>query len=340
MEIKIIHCFLVHPAKHEDNMPVIGGTSVPKRGKLYTMVKGIFDKAETDCLIDIIFNHNVSGKQQNDCRDLLLSYIKSHNIKNGRNIALRLQGFTTHKSGLGLLFLMLGQNNNRIKLVISRFPADQGILVEEGKDSLSVEFLEKVFMKSATAYKAVTYAGKLTATGFWTGRAVDKQINNPGNQIANYWIRDFLASDLQTTAAAGSKRLAVALRSAMNNLADAEAKTEIAAAVTLADSIAGKTTSAEDFCQHFGLSSNASDAVRKAIKHDNLMFESFQFDVAEFRQYLAFRSVELNNGGILTAESSKFDEVFVQEPLGQSNDEVRFITQGKIVDQRLRKSKV
>lgn len=340
MELKTIQCFLVHPSKREDTQPAIGGTSVPKHGPLFAMLKGVFDKAETDCRTDICFSHNSDGKQQNDCRDLLLAYIKSHKVDDGRSIALRLQSVTTQKSGLGLLFLMVGADAHRSKFVLSRFPADHGILAEERKDSLSVEFLDKVFMKSATAYKAAMYEGKISSSGFWIGKAVDKQINHPGDQLANYWIREFLASDLSTTAAAGSKRLALALRAAMYDLADTEAKAEIAAAVTLATSIAGQTTSVEEFCTHFGFSLAAIEAVRKAIKHDSLMAENFQFDAAEFKQHIAFRSVELSNGGILTAEASKFDQVFQQESVSQTEKEVRFTTQGQIVDQRLRKARV
>lgn len=310
-----------------------------KSGKLFAMLKGIFDNAESDCKIDIIFSHNSDGKRQNDCRDLILSYAESHSLEDGRNLAARLQGVTTNKSGLGLMFTMAGSDGTRSKVVLSRFPADQGILAEEGKDSLSIEFLEKVFMKSATAYKAAAYSGKTTGAGFWNGRAIDKQINDYAAQIANYWIRDFLASDLKTTAAAGSKRLAIALRNAMNALSDTDAKAEIAAAVTLASGLNGQTTSAQSYCQNYGLSEVATDAVNKAIKSDSLMKEIFQFDVDEFRQHLAFRSVELNTGGVMLAESSKFDEVFRQEPVGETDENIRFTTEGKIVNQRLRKSK-
>lgn len=340
MELKTIHCFLAHPAKHEETQPAIGGASVPKHGKLFTMLKGIYDNASTDCRTEISFNHNAEGKQQNDCRDLLLAYIKSHKVDDGREIALRLQGVTNHKSGLGLLFLMIGHNEARSRLVLSRFPADQGILAEERKDTLTVEFLEKVFMKSATAYKAAVYEGKPTPAAFWTGQVTDKQINNPAHEFANYWVRDFLSSDLRTTAAAGSRRLALALRSAMQGLTDSDAKSEIAAAATLAASISGKTISADKFCTRFGLSQQAIDAIRRAVKHDSLMTEEFQFDVAEFRRHIAFRSVELSNGGILTAEASKFDDVFHQESSQRNKNEVRFTTQGKIVDQRLRKGKL
>ena len=44
-------------------------------------------------------------------------------------------------------------------------------------------------MRSAYAYKAVLYRDSSLAAGFWTGRAVDKQINNAEQQISNYWNR-------------------------------------------------------------------------------------------------------------------------------------------------------
>jgi len=125
----------------------------------------------------------------------------------------------------------------------------------------------------------------------------------------------------------------------MRDLPNSEAKTQIAAAVTLAPSITDQTINAEEFCSRFGLSSPAIEAVRKAMPHESLMVEHFQFDSTEFRSHITFRSVELSNGGILTADASKFDEVFQQEPVGQDG-EVRFITEGQIVDQRFRKARV
>jgi len=340
VELKTIHCFLAQPSKGEETQPTIGGAAVPKKGPLFTMLKGVFDKAESECRIDISFNHNANGEQQNDCRDLLIAYITSHKVAVGRSIGVRLQSVTTQKSGLGLFFLMAGSEGQRAKLVLSRFPADQGILAEQKRNSLSVEFLEKVFMKSATAYKSAVYEGRITPSDFWTGRAVDKQINLPGDHVANYWIRDFLASDFTTTPAAGTKRLAVALRAAMSLTSDSEAKAQLAAAVTLASSVAGTVTSVNDFCTRFGFSPETFEAVRKVMKHENLMAEHFQFDVAEFIRHIAFRSIELSNGGILTADASKFSDVFRQESVNDAEKTVRFTTEGKIVDQRLRKVKV
>lgn len=337
MELQTIHCFLVHPAKKETEQPQIGGANVPKQGKLFSMLNDVFQKAEKECAIEICFNPNSKGEQQNECRDLLMAYLERPHVDIGRKIAIRLQGVTTHKSGLGLLFLMSAHHDGNAKLVLSRFPADQGIWAEEKKDNLTVEFLEKVFMKSATAYKSGVYSGKVSDGDFWLGRVIDKQINHSVRQFANYWIRDFLASELRTTPAAGSKRLAVALKEAMLKAGDTSVKTEIAAAVTLAGSVKGQTLNAEEFCARFGLSDAAKASVRQVMKEDSLMAEKFQFDAEEFKRHIAFRSIELNNGGTLTAPADRWNDVFRQDRV--EDDEYRFTTQGQIIDQRLRRQK-
>jgi putative GTP pyrophosphokinase len=61
---------------------------------------------------------------------------------------------TTHRSGLGLLFLVTGEDDGETKIVVSRFPADSGVLAEEKGKGLTVEFLERIFMKGAKSYKA------------------------------------------------------------------------------------------------------------------------------------------------------------------------------------------
>ncbi|HVX56094.1 MAG TPA: hypothetical protein VHA37_00015, partial [Candidatus Saccharimonadales bacterium] len=154
VSIETIHSYLVHPGKHEKNQPAIKGTNVPLAGKLFDMLNRVFDAADRECTHDITFDADDDGNQVNPCRDLIVAYIKKSTLSHGQRLAKRLQQFTTRKSGLGLLFLLTGQHAGESKIVLSRFPADSAILAEEGADGLTVEFLEKVFMKSATSYKA------------------------------------------------------------------------------------------------------------------------------------------------------------------------------------------
>lgn len=338
MAIEHIHTYLVHPIKGSNQAPSIGGTSVALTGKLFRLLDNIFSNA-AELNIDISFNQGADGKQQNACRNLFTKYTLKPSLPNGRLIAKRLASVTDQRSGLGLLFIIAGKERNDHKLVISRFPTDTAILAEEKQSTLTVEFLERVFMKSANSYKAVAYQDSSLTAGFWLGHAIDKQINSRMTEVSNYWISDFLDSGFQVTPAAGTRRLAMALREAARKASDIVVKSEIAAAVTLAGSLAGRSTSITGFSQQFGLSDAAVLAIVSELKTPILTDEHFRFDLDEFRSQVGYRSVELSNGGVLTAETDEFDKVFHREVLDEKGQRVRFSTEGKVVDEKLRKSR-
>ena len=202
------------------------------------MLRTVFDRASHECDIDIVFQPDRDGRQQNDCRDAIIKIVAAPTVVHGRAIAKRLQAVTTNRSGLGLLFLMKGDNDNVDTVVISRFPADQGVVAQENAEQLSVEFLERVFMKSAKAYKSAIYSSDSLQRGFWDGRAVDRQISGP-RELSDYWIRDLLQSELRTTGPAGTKRLAVAVREAIRSADTLELRQELISAAGLMRGQAG-----------------------------------------------------------------------------------------------------
>lgn len=338
MTIERAHSFLVHPAKNEDEQPEISGTQIPRRGRLYDMLTGVFGRAHEECDIEIVFRPDNQGRQQNECRDLVVAYVREPSVPNGRALASRLQTVTTHRSGLGLLFLMKGDFEGNHQLVISRFPADQGVIAEEHAQQLTVEFIERIFMKSAKAYKSVLYRSDSFERGFWDGRAVDRQISGP-RELSDYWIREFLNSELRTTGPAGTKRLALALRKAVQSAEELEVRQELISAAGLMRGQHGKTQSVRQLVQRLGLSGAATAALEASFSRVELMEEMFQFDREEFQRNAPYRAVELDNGGLLIAENARFNQVFNEEIIDAAERRVRYITEGHVVDERLRKSR-
>lgn len=333
-----VHSYLVHPSKGDDDPPQIGGTSIPLEGSLGKMLAGVFNKAAIECDIDIVFKPEGDGTQNNPCRNLLVDYIDTPNVTRGRKIGLRLQEVTTNRSRLGLLFLMYGSMEQNKRLVISRFPADQGVIAEEDRDTLSVEFIERVFMKSAKAYKSAIYESDSTQSGFWDGRAVDHQIRGP-KELSDYWIRDFLMSDLRTTGPHGTRRIAIGLRNAIRLEDDLETRQELIASTTILRGQHGRNVSGAQLVTQLGLSPRAAAAVAGQLPRPELMSEVFRFDREEFDKHVLYRFVELDNGGVLLAQDAEFDEVFEAEPVERDPDLYRFSTEGRIVDTRLKKTK-
>lgn len=339
MELGSIHSFLVHPGRNLEEPPGINGTVVDHSGRLYDMLKRVFDNAEAECPHDIAFCADENGQQQNECRNAILAYLRKTDMTNGRQLAKRLQAVTTNRSGLGLLFLMTGTEKSERKIVVSRFPADSGILAEEREKRLSVEFLERIFMKSATSYKAAVYTGKSHDHDFWKGRAGDKQINSAESYIASYWIREFLQSDFLTPGEAGTRRFASAVRDAMNRADNTEVKDEIASLCRLLPGMKGKVVSARSILNHFQVSAKTQDRFKMSFKPERLFDDRFRFIPEELTKFIAFKTVELDNGGLLTASTDDFDTVFLREVVDLANARVKFSTEGTIVDQRLRKTK-
>ncbi|WP_332772460.1 hypothetical protein [Phenylobacterium sp.] len=333
MPVSGIHTFLVYPRTQE--VAEIGGADVPLGGKLFDMLNGVYEKSELQCNIDISFNIGVAGVQQNDVRDLVLAYVSAPSLITGSPIARKLQSATDGRSGLGLLFLINGQEGLDRKLVISRFPADNGILAEMGRGGLSVEFLERVFMKSAHSYKAAAFRDASLRTGFWKGRAVDRQLNDPAVGLSGYWIKAFLDSDFHTTSAAGTRRLAAALKAAVKLTPDSQAKHAITAAAALAVGMNGQSITLNEFQDRFALPQPARDAISQSLKSPVALNERFVFDVDEFSRQISFRTVQLNTGVMLTAASTEFDQVFEIEELGDGR--TRFSTEGIIVGETLRR---
>ena len=352
MNISAIHSFLVQAAKHLDPQPAASGTKVPMQGQLFNMLQDLCDRAPIECDVEVMFRPNEEGTPDNDCRTCLESYLRNPSLEHGRVIAERLQRVTTNRSGLGLLFLAKAEVADSHVLVISRFPAEQGVVAQENADRLDVEFIERVFMKNATAYKSVIYYTTSLTAGFEEGRAVDRQLSGP-RELSMYWTGDFLASDLRTTGPLGSKRLAEAIRVAVNRTTDPVVKRELVSATQLLRNQDGKTRSARGFLTRLGVTDQGVIALDRELPRRELMDEVFRFDVAEFDRHLRYRMVELNTGAMLMADDARFDELFRSQLAdnrarpdegfrSESKDGegmVRYSTVGRVINQRYRKTK-
>ncbi len=331
------HSFLVHPSKAAEIQPNIGGVELQHSGKLFNMLSSIFDNSHVECNIEISFQPDAQGQQKNDCHSLLQTYLKRPNIQTGRKIAERLQAVTTHRSGLGLLFLLGGTDKNGARLLVARFPADEGVVAREKSSTLSLEFLERVFMKSAKSYKSVLYRAASVTAGFWDGVAVDRQLNE--GAISQYWIGDFLLSQFRTGGPAGTRRLAIALKKAIRLCADPAVRDELWSAAKLMRGQAGVHTSVAKIVSALRLSPDAVAQLTEALPRPELLTETFRFDQAEFDSFIAYRAVELDNGGVMVADNSDFEKVFRSERLKGTEDTFRFTTEGKIVGQQTRKTR-
>jgi hypothetical protein len=332
-----IHSYLVHPSKNEEVQPPISGVRVPRHERLFNMLSDVFHKASEECDIEIIFQPNEQGRQDNPARNEILEYLRNPSLPNGRIIAQRLQNVTTKRSGLGLFFLIEGNLGAQRRIVISRFPADEGIIAQEGPAQLSVEFVDRIFMKSATSYKSAIYEGASLRGDFWEGKAIDRQIQGI-RELSNYWITEFLLSDLRTTGPAGTKRLANAIKDAIKRSANMEQKNEILSFSRLLRGQNGRRISTSGIMEQLGLSPETIQLISDQFPRPELMVDQFIFDGDEYNRNISYKAIELDNGAILMGQESEFEQIFRTEVVAGGGAR-RFTTEGRIIDEQLRRTK-
>lgn len=337
MALKAIYSFLTYPKKSQPDGAEITGTEIPlDGGKLCKMLSDIFDNAGRDCNVPVMFISD-GATQENPVRSELLALLKKPGVNSAVPLAARLQNSTNGTSGMGLLFICLGKDvGGDARLVISRFPADEGVVAEKGDNKLTVQFVEQVFLKSAFSYKAATYLSDGKPNQLWKGHVVDKQINHGSKAVADYWIIDFLRSEFTTTAAQGTKRLANALKAAMQLTTDMVVKSQITSAAQLANNMPKKAMTIADFCDNFHFSDETTQAILSKVNPARLAHEKFRFDAGEFTRHIAYKQVELDNGAVLTAPADKFEQCFQE---ARRKDVRTFTTSGLVVDERLKKTK-
>jgi len=333
MQITNIASYLVSPGKNLESPPDVKGTMLPLAGRLYSMLNFVYEKSDSECCIPIRFLMGADGSQNNEARNKIIEFIKNPTFENGKILAEGLRECTTQKPGLALFFIILGNDGKSIKIVLSRFPAEEGVLAEAQEDTLRVEFIERIFMKNAKSYKAALYNDESLEGGFWRGSAIDKQLDETNQQIAYYWIHGFLISDFETTSKQGTKTLAVAIRDASKKATNLEVKQQLIAFTTLSFGLVGQNVSVSEMIERFYLSEDAKDTLLSQLPYKDLANDHFILDADEFSKHVMFTSVELDNGGILMAAPNLFDQCFHKETLNEQLHITRFTTEGKIIDE-------
>lgn len=340
MPIQAIYSFLTYPRRSQPDEPLAPGAEIPiaAGNRLVRMLENLFVRAHDDCVVPILFRAE-AGNQVNPVRNEILALLAAQSVEAAAPLALRLQRATAGTSGMGLLFICVGEDarGGGTRVLVSRFPADEGVVAERKDAELTVQFVEQVFLKSAYSYKAATFVANGHVDQLWHGSIVDRQINHGSKSVADYWIVDFLAADFATTPAAGTKRLAQALRNAISSTTDSRVKQEIAAAAQLTQNVPADMMTAAEFCDRFNFSQETKEAVVAGIHPPRLVNDRFRFDSGEFGRHLAFRQIELDNGATVSAPADRFDQVFTRVQAGDERE--TFSTTGAVVDQRLKRVK-
>jgi hypothetical protein len=340
MPITEVFAFLVHPQKGEEQVSVSSGVTVPLSGDLFSHLSEVYKKSLNECEIEVVLTPSGDGTvQHSHVRDVLLEFAGSGSLDSATTFATRLAGCTTRRSGLGLLFVIRATENSKTTILLSRFPTETAILVDDGEGGLNVKFLDKVFVKTYYTYKAALFTGVVAKGEFWEGSVLDKQINLGRDEASQYWVKGFLEAEFKVTSHHGTTRLARALVDASAG-ASFDAKRELHHLAAIAENLEGKSTSISKFIEKFSVGDEVADRIRANVK-TSALDEVFVFSRPAYNSVIAYRTVETAEGAILTALSADFETIFSYETVGHegTREKVRLSTVGLLATDKLRRSK-
>jgi len=323
MKISKIFGFYV-PVRKVPSTEKISGSEILPTSKLFAKLSSLFSTSEKDCDIEINFIAQ-TGKQDNEVRDFIVKLCSKFTIKNCDPLVEALHSLTNKKIKDGLLFFIYAKDKADKKLLIARFPSEEGITVKYKDGEYVFEILDDVFLKNSK-YKAVYYQASIN--DFWSGFAVDKQISDIYlKEISDYWIRDFLQSELKLNSARGSKQLAQAVRKTIIETTDDIVKEELVGLAPFVKNINAKILSFKTFFEKMNISEKTMNEVLSKFDNQESCKVSFQFDSEVFTMNCNYIIHILDNGAGIMGPSTDFS-ILWQEELAEDGKS-KFSTKGK-----------
>lgn len=335
MKIQKMIGFIAPVAKDKDDFSEeeIFAREIKSTSSLYGLLQTIFQISEKECDIQIRFISQ-KNQQDNEIRDYIQSFSKGLTIRKALPLIKRLSKLTDNKTKEGLVFIILGKEADRSKIMITRFPSETGIAVSQNEGKLDFKVIEDVFLKKSRKYKAVFYDSK---EDYWIGHAIDKQINdNVGKirEISDYWIKDFLMSELKLNSKRGSSIIAKAIRRTISETDNDTIKSELVGITQTVKNINARSLTMNTFFDNLNLSEATKQEVLSKIENSNLFNITFQFDNAEFEKNCNYLLKIIDNGAIVMAPAADFDTIWQMETV-KEKETSRFSTEGKTIKEKI-----
>lgn len=339
MELSNVFCYFSPVAKGstEDISDKIKHTIIGESHDVYLKMLQLIASVKKECDLNIIFT-STGENQNNETRNMIINIIREKTVSSGIPLVAWLSKNTDNKSKSGLVFILLGKNNNSDFFILARFPAEEGIVINDKRNGIKVQVLDEVFLKNSHRYKMAYFEGISLKGDFWKGLAVDKQINESAigvREVSEYWIKDFLKCDLEMTSKRGSILVAKSLRSILGSKIEDTDKEKIIEAAISVKTLNGKKTTIRKMIDDLGIEKNIANKIIDQLPNREVADKVFHFDVSYFTGIFNLRVKYLNTGAVIMAPNEEFDNIFNQNYVAESGM-TRYITEGFTTNEAVR----
>jgi hypothetical protein len=339
MTIEKIFCVFSPVGKKDEGnwKDKIKHTEIKSDHAIYAQMMKIANNVKTECDLNIIFKSD-EEKQKNIVRNMIIDIMAKKDIVSVLPLIERLSQFTDNKSKSGLVFILLGTIEDKNYFLISRYPAEEGIIFNKGKGKIDVEILDEVFLKNSHRYKLAFFEGKSLAGEFWKGLAIDKQINEASTSIretSEYWLGDFLQCSLEMTNKRGSTLFAKSLRVVLGDDISEKSKEDVVKMTLGLNKYNKKKISINKILEENQVEKDLAEKIISKLPNKEVAEKVFQFSLNDFSSIFNLRVKYLDTGAILVAPNERFGEIFTQINL-QEKGLVRYTTEGVTTNETVR----
>ena len=334
-QINKVFGFLVPANKSSNSNKPVKGKEIDFSNSSFNVVAELLDSSTTKCNIEIKFSAKTKANgdkvQENSFKPLLINLSKSFTYENALICAEKLSNVTDGTSKDSILFIVKATDQSNTRYLISRIPAEVGITITDDSSNFDFSVKEDVFIKSSKKYKAVYYD---SVDEFNIGYAVDKQIQDKA--VSDYWLKDFLDSELNITPQRASKQIAEAFKKTIKETGNKKIVAELTTSASLIQNMNTNMTNLDSILNDFHLSSETKDAVKKNLSgiSSNTIFS---LDVSEFQKNFNYQIVVLDSGAIAGGYALNFNETWDIEE--DASGQTKLSTKGIIKDTKISNNK-
>jgi|GEM_PF-3205080 hypothetical protein len=331
--------FLVPPCKGfsiDVALASIRGSSIRLEDSVLEYFLPLFQRSNDNSSVEVNFT-SPDGEQSNPIRTLVRDAAFGSNERKeevAKELALQLALATDERSDEGLFVIVVGQSPEESRVALYKFPADQSLQAVFQNEGLSINVVQGAFSRKTEYFKSAIFQGTRANTSFWIGVVEDKQANQRVYEVSDLWVLRFLQAIPSLNRERGTRVLAKALRTILNDHQHSEFQAGLVAAVITLRSQIDRRITIQDVAENY-LPKELRHALLGSVE-EKLLGVPFVLSGTTLERHLGVKTLTLDNGFLVSGPLDQFsDSNFFSERDFGVDGSIEIMVRGRIVRESL-----
>jgi hypothetical protein len=252
----------------------------------------------------------------------------------GLELARQLSRAMDERSPECLFLLAAYREGEKRRVALWIFPQDEAFRFSPGgAEGTDIELLTDIFSRTSGLRKMALFAGRNIDAHFLDAQVLDHQVGR-ADDVADFWVRRFLAAELMITPAQGTKVLADALKRASEAELTPEENKQVHTAALAVHTMRRDHWSLEQVADEF-LGGKAKEAFLASVDNDEARTSVFRLDREALERGLNVRNFRLPEGVFVSAPITEVGEGKLVQIVEDGEDGERLRVEADVIQDRL-----